>query len=64
MIDPIDDELTFRSHCDLIGRELQKAQDALAFIRESRGQAKGRCLLLKAALRNAHDYLRELEMSL
>jgi hypothetical protein len=24
-----DDELTFRSHCDLIGRELQKAQDSL-----------------------------------
>jgi hypothetical protein len=64
MIDPIDDELTFRSHCDLIGRELQRAQVGLAFVRESRDQAKGRCLLLKAVPRNARDYLRELEMSL
>jgi hypothetical protein len=64
MSDPIDDELTFISHCDLIGRELQKAQDSLAFVRESRGQAKGRCLLLKVALFNARDYLRQLEISL
>jgi hypothetical protein len=64
MSDPMDDELTFKSHCDLIGRELQKAQDSLAFVRESRAQAKERCLLLKVTLLNARDYLRELEISL
>jgi hypothetical protein len=49
---------------NLIGRELQKSQDILTFIKESRSQAKGRCFLLKATLRNAREYLRELEKNL
>jgi len=41
MIDPIDDELTFRSHWDLIGRELQKAQDALRLSEKAEVRPKG-----------------------
>jgi predicted enzyme involved in methoxymalonyl-ACP biosynthesis len=58
---PEDEQLSIEILCDLIQRELQNSLEDLAVIREKRAQAKRRLPMLKTALANADQYLRDLE---
>ena len=61
---PEDEQLSVDILCNLIQRELQNSLEDLAVVRQKGSQAKRRILLLKAALSNASQYLRDLEAKL
>ena len=61
---PEDEQLSVDILCNLIQRELQNSLEDLAVVRQKGPQAKRRILLLKAALSNASQYLRDLEAKL
>jgi hypothetical protein len=58
------EELPFETYCDLIERELREALKDIAVMRDSQSEANRHCVLVRAALENARDYLLELKISL